>query len=287
MTSTHEYQVALSFAGEDRQYVEKVAHHLKKSGINVFYDKFEQIALWGKDLYSHLDDVYRNKARYCVLFISEAYRKKLWTNHERESAQARAFEERLEEYILPARFDDTQIPGIRPTTGYVDLRNCTPPKLAELIAQKVNNSKSPKSSQVPNTVALPKSQTKTKTTSKPSRQPRTKKIKPLSSLNLRPFIPQTKTVNFNKEGIGKLPNDRPVVYKILTEGGHNNFTGAAKRGEVQKRILEHLSDGKKRVPGSKVQIERMDSFDNAKGKAARIIKRTNPKYNVGDRPKSR
>jgi hypothetical protein len=94
-------------------------------------------------------------------------------------------------------------------------------------------------------------------------------------------------VNFNKEGIGNLPNDRPVVYKILTEGGQNNFTGAAKRGEVQTRILEHLSDGKKRVRGSKVHIERMDSFDHASAKAERIIKRTKPKYNSSDRVKSK
>lgn len=284
MTSKHEYQVALSFAGENRQYVEKVAHHLKNSGINVFYDEFEQVDLWGKDLYSHLDSVYRNKARYCVMFISEAYRKKLWTNHERESAQARAFAEN-QEYILPARFDDTQIPGIRPTTGYINLRHYTPQQLAELISQKVNGSKSLKNSQIPGTVVPPKSQTKTKTILKPSKQPRKEKTKPLLSLNPRPFIPQTKTVNFNKEGIGKLPNDRPVVYKILTEGGQNNFTGAAKRGEVQMKILEHVSDGKKRVPGAKVHIERMDSIDKAEEKVARIIKRTNPKYNVNNRSK--
>jgi TIR domain len=284
MTSKYEYQVALSFAGEERQYVEKVARHLKHLGIQVFYDEFEQTDLWGKDLYSHLDDVYRNKTRYCVLFISEAYRKKLWTNHERESAQARAFEENRE-YILPARFDDTQIPGLRSTTGYIDLHNFTPQQFAELIAQKVNNSNFSKSSYDFDTATFPKSQTKTKTTSKLSK-PSREKTKSLSS-NPRPSIPRTKTVNFNKEGISKLPNDRPVVYKILTEGGQNNFTGAAKRGEVQKRILEHLSDGKKRVPGSKVQIERMDSIDKAEEKAERIIKRTNPKYNVNNRSKSK
>ena len=43
----------------------------------------------GKDLYTHLDDVYQNAARYCVLFVSRDYARKVWTNHERESAQAR------------------------------------------------------------------------------------------------------------------------------------------------------------------------------------------------------
>src|SRR5437879_2953357 len=108
--SDFQYEVALSFAGENRSYVEKVASVLRKKGIRVFYDGYEQVELWGKDLYAHLDDVYRNVAYYCVIFISRGYARKLWTTHERRSAQARAFRENRE-YILPARFDESAIPG--------------------------------------------------------------------------------------------------------------------------------------------------------------------------------
>lgn len=48
-----------------------------------------------------------------------------------------------------------------------------------------------------------------------------------------------KTVNFTKQGIGKLPNDNPVVYKILTDAGNNNYTGIAGRGNVQDRLQDH------------------------------------------------
>jgi len=130
------YDVALSFAGEDREYVDSVARCLKERGVKVFYDKYERVELWGKDLYTHLDDVYRMKARYCVIFISKNYKEKLWTNLERESAQARAFREN-KEYILPARFDDTEIPGIRPTIGYISLRNYTPSEFADLVCKKI------------------------------------------------------------------------------------------------------------------------------------------------------
>ena len=132
----HEYDVALSFAGEDRAYVEAVAGELERTGVRVFYDASEEAVLWGKDLYTHLDEIYRNRARYCVMFISENYARKLWTNHERESAQARAFQQH-EEYILPARFDGTEIPGVRPTTGYIDLQGRTPADLARLVLQKL------------------------------------------------------------------------------------------------------------------------------------------------------
>jgi len=76
------YHVALSFAGEDRNYVEKVANDLRDHGVDVFYDKFKETKLWGKDLYTYLRDIYQNKALYTVIFVSEAYRDKLWTNHE-------------------------------------------------------------------------------------------------------------------------------------------------------------------------------------------------------------
>jgi hypothetical protein len=130
------YDVCLSFAGEDRPYVEQVAADLRDRGIRVFYDAYETANLWGKDLYEHLDDVYRSSARYCVLFVSEHYAQKVWTNHERRSAQARALEEHSE-YVLPARFDDTKIPGLRDTVGYVSLATMAPSELAELIAEKV------------------------------------------------------------------------------------------------------------------------------------------------------
>jgi hypothetical protein len=136
--NSFEFDVALSFAGEDREYVEHVAELLAAGGIRVFYDRYLRTELWGKDLYEHLDDVYRNRARFCVLFASKHYAQKVWTTHERKSAQARALRQHSE-YVLPARFDDTPIPGVRPTVGYVDLRGTAPREFAELIVEKVTS----------------------------------------------------------------------------------------------------------------------------------------------------
>lgn len=131
-----EFDIALSFAGENRSYVDQVANLLRDRGIKVFYDLFEEVDLWGKNLYTHLSDVYQNRAKFTVMLISEAYGRKLWTNHERESAQARAFQE-AQEYILPVRFDDTEIPGVLPTTGYIDLQSRSPEQLVSLITKKL------------------------------------------------------------------------------------------------------------------------------------------------------
>lgn len=89
----------------------------------------------------------------------------------------------------------------------------------------------------------------------------------------------TKKVNYTKTGIEKLPDDKPVVYKILTENGNNNYTGTAKRGRVRERITEHLNE----IPGSTVVIEQFSSIGEAEKKESNIINRTQPKYNKADK----
>lgn len=131
-----EYDVCLSFASEERAYVELVARGLKEAGLRVFYDEDEKVKLWGKDLIEHFDRIYRLTSRYCVMFISAAYAAKEWTRHERRSALARALKEEGE-YILPARFDDTELPGVPPTVAYIHLNEVAPATLVEFIIEKV------------------------------------------------------------------------------------------------------------------------------------------------------
>ncbi|MDX7839450.1 TIR domain-containing protein [Aeromonas caviae] len=131
------YHIALSFAGEDRAYVEEVANHLRAANVDVFYDMFEEEDLWGKDLYEHLTSIYRDQAMFTVMFVSEHYVTKRWGTLERKSAQARAFRE-SSEYILPATFDPSvEVPGMLETTGYMDLNKKAPTQLADLMVRKL------------------------------------------------------------------------------------------------------------------------------------------------------
>ena len=138
--SRYDFDIAVSFAGEDREVVQLYCDILFSNKLKVFYDKYERIGLWGANLYDKLDEVYRTKALFCVIFISKHYAAKVWTNHERQSAQARALQENRE-YVLPVRLDDTEIPGIPPTIGYEDLRKISVEKLAEMTVQKVRQLK--------------------------------------------------------------------------------------------------------------------------------------------------
>lgn len=132
--TAEKYDVCLSFAGEQRTYVEMIAVQLKKAGLKVFYDQDEEIAsdLWGKDLGEYLDHIYRHASRFCLMFISEEYANKPWTRHERRSALARMIEDG--EYVLPARFDDTELPGLQSSIAYVDLRQISPAVLVDFLA---------------------------------------------------------------------------------------------------------------------------------------------------------
>ncbi|MGW5051617.1 TIR domain-containing protein [Actinokineospora sp. NPDC004072] len=130
------YDVCLSFAGDQRPYVDEVAKVLRAHGVRVFYDDDERADLWGRDLAAHLTSVYADAARYCVLFASAAYARRRWTDLERRAILARVFRDG-DGYLLPVRFDDTPIPGVVETTGHVDARTTGPPELARLLLAKL------------------------------------------------------------------------------------------------------------------------------------------------------
>ena len=131
-----QWDVALSFAGAQRDYVEQVAEALTAQGVRCFYDADEQIDLWGKYLAEELPAIYGEQAATVVVFVSTEYAARDWTRLERRAALNRAVRER-QEYVLPARFDDTPLPGLLSDLVAVDLRTRTPQQFATMIANKL------------------------------------------------------------------------------------------------------------------------------------------------------
>jgi hypothetical protein len=135
-TRTFRYDVAISFAGEDRRFAEDIAEILRVHGVRVFIDSFEQADLWGKNLFEHLHQVYSTQARFCLMLISHHYVEKMWTVHERRSAQERVLNERNQEYLLPVRIDNTALPGLPSTIAYLNA-NSGPQAIAQLFIRKL------------------------------------------------------------------------------------------------------------------------------------------------------
>lgn len=77
-----EFDIAFSFAEEDRKIVKEIYKKLTEDGFRIFYDNAYQAQLVGRDLYTGLRDLYRNKGKYVACFVSEHYAKKIWTNLE-------------------------------------------------------------------------------------------------------------------------------------------------------------------------------------------------------------
>ena len=129
------WDVALSFAGAQREYVGQVAAALKARGVRCFYDADEQARLWGTHLAEELPRIYARESAAVVVFVSADYAGD-WTRLERRAAFSRAVVE-AGVYVLPARFDDSEMPGLLPDVMAVDLRRYTPGQFANLVAEKL------------------------------------------------------------------------------------------------------------------------------------------------------
>jgi hypothetical protein len=134
------YDVALSYAAEDREYVSEVAASLRERGIRAFYDRYDVANTWGEDLSMRLSEIYGVRSTYVVVFVSKHYVTKAWTLFERRHARANAVKGSTNR-VLPARFDDTELPGWTSARGYLDLRYLTPQMTADAIVEKVRSGK--------------------------------------------------------------------------------------------------------------------------------------------------
>jgi len=130
------YSVALSFAGEDRAIAEEVATCLVLNGFKVFYDEFETAEMWGGSLSEHLASVYRDRASYCVVFVSEAYLKKRWTTYELRNILSRTDADAAD-VILPVYLDEARIADVQHDVLGVIYERVGAEGLVELIADKI------------------------------------------------------------------------------------------------------------------------------------------------------
>jgi hypothetical protein len=135
------FDVAITVAGPDRKLARELAERLQTAGMEVFYDEFFPEHLWGRNLSDMFDEIFRVRARFCAMFISKAYATREWTNHERQSALARAMKERGKAYVLPIRVDETELTGLPPNIGYVSIHEKSMDEIAALLVKKVRGAR--------------------------------------------------------------------------------------------------------------------------------------------------
>jgi hypothetical protein len=141
-TRAFEFDVALSFAGPDREVAGVIARIAQTSGLRVFFDESYAVRVWGTNLIEELADIYATRARFCLIIVSRDYLESAYTKVERRAALDRAIRERGE-YILPVVLDDAWIPGLPASTAYMDLRRTTIEAVAIALVRKVRGEDAP------------------------------------------------------------------------------------------------------------------------------------------------
>ncbi|WP_010493166.1 TIR domain-containing protein [Paenibacillus elgii] len=100
------YDIALSFAGEERDIANQLFKKLSSEEISVFYDKNEQHRILAEDVEEYLGPIYRSEARFILVLLSKNYPRKIWTKYESEQ-----FKERFNGEVIPVWFSDA-LPGM-------------------------------------------------------------------------------------------------------------------------------------------------------------------------------
>jgi len=134
----HGFAVALSFPGEVREIVQKVAQELEgRIGPNsYFYDNNYVSQLARPSLDTLLQDIYRHRSKLIVVFLGVDYQRKDWCGIEFRAIRE-IIMERDNGRIMFVRTDDGAVDGVFKTDGYVDARRFTPAEIAEFICQRL------------------------------------------------------------------------------------------------------------------------------------------------------
>lgn len=97
----YQYDIALSFAEEDRSTALLLKHELDKRGIqNVYYYPDHAQETWGRYLVEQLSIVYAQKARFALVLLSNAYFEGNYTRIEYDAIQMRREQGIDNEYML-------------------------------------------------------------------------------------------------------------------------------------------------------------------------------------------
>ena len=105
------FAIALSFPGEHRSFVKRVAEELRKElDGKVFFDDWFQSELKGKGLDLKLTRIYREESFLLVPFFSKSYIKP-WCELEWDGMRECLVFRRKEDRVIPVHMDETEVPG--------------------------------------------------------------------------------------------------------------------------------------------------------------------------------
>jgi hypothetical protein len=104
----YQWDVALSFAGENRKLAEYLAEKLTVLDVPVFYDANFEANYLGKTWSTQFKEIFGEKSRYVVCILDKHHSDKIWPTFEREIFMPRV----ASGTVIPIFLDDTKFVGI-------------------------------------------------------------------------------------------------------------------------------------------------------------------------------
>lgn len=135
----HYFDVALSFPGEVRTFVESIVAEIEAIiGPNsYFYDNNYLAQLARPNLDVLLQDIYGKRSKLLVLFIGEKYQLKDWCGIEFRAIKEILYK-REDKRIMLIKMDDGQVDGIKSYDGYIDGRIYDTKTIARCIKERID-----------------------------------------------------------------------------------------------------------------------------------------------------
>jgi hypothetical protein len=136
--NTHQFDVAVSFPGDYREFVESV---VRATGAilgqdTCFYDFDYQAQLARPGIDVLLQDLYSTRAKLIVVFLGSAYQAGRWPAIEWTAIRT-IINAREQEKVMFVRMDDGAVAGVQAHDGYIDARRFNADQIAAMIAQRV------------------------------------------------------------------------------------------------------------------------------------------------------
>ena len=107
------FDVAVSFASEDREFVGEIVSQLTASNARVFCDSDFSAGIRGEELPGHLDRIYRRKTPHAVIFVSRFYAEKMWAQNDRLPEQIAMGKPMTPDLTVTFSIQDEMVEAIR------------------------------------------------------------------------------------------------------------------------------------------------------------------------------
>jgi hypothetical protein len=114
----YEFDIAISFAGENRDLARTIAAKFESLDVHVFFDELYEPNLLGKALHKQFTKIFNEESRFVICLLDKYHMDKVWPTFERDTFLPRV----AEESVIPIWLDDTKFPGIPADTYGVNLK---------------------------------------------------------------------------------------------------------------------------------------------------------------------